>query len=430
MGLTIYVILLLVLIFIVGAPIAFSILISTVIYILFYSDQTLVVVAKQILEASNSFAILCVPFYVVLGSLLGYSGIMSRIVNLSNSIVGHMKGSLAQVNVVASILLAALQGTATTGTAATGGILIPAMKKEGYSPAYAAAITSSAATIGPIIPPSLTFIIYGVSAGLSIGKLFLSGVFPGVLLGIFMMFFVALKARGGEGRYAGTQHKFSYPVFVEGFKQGILTLIIPIIILGGILGGIFTATESGAFAILATIILGLFVYRSMKLKAIWDAVEDVCTLMGNFAILFAAANTFSWVLAREGAATVMAQAIGGLTDNGILVMLTMNLVLLIAGCFIDTISNVILFTPIFLPIATMYGYDPIHFGAILVINLTLGTITPPLGTAMYMAIAIADVKMEDYFKEAISMYVPILILLLLVVFIPQLSLFLPNMFIK
>jgi C4-dicarboxylate transporter DctM subunit len=230
--------------------------------------------------------------------------------------------------------------------------------------------------------------------------------------------------------YAGESSPFTFKRLWDGIRTGILTMLIPVIILGGILGGIFTATESGAFAVITAIILGLIIFRSMKLKDVWTAVKGTAETLGNFAIIFAAANAFSWMLARQGGAKLLADTLLNLTDNGIIIMLLMNAILLIAGCFIDTLSNVILFTPIFLPIAMAYGYTPVHFGTIMVINLTFGTITPPLGTSMFMACGIAKIKMEEFVKEILPIYIPMILLLLVVIFVPAISQWLPGFIMK
>lgn len=424
MGLLFCVIALLVLLF-VGMPIGFSLLIATLAYVIGFSSQPVMVVCKQIIAGANSFTILALPAFLLLGNLLGRSGLTNRIVDMAKGFVGHMKGALAQVNNVTNMILACVQGVATSSTAAVGSILIPAMTDEGYSPAYSAALTAAAATVGPIIPPSITFVVLGVAAELSIGRLFMAGVIPGILMVVFLMVYVAWKARRGP-EYAGKSEPFSMKKMVWGVKRGGLAMIIPVIILGGILSGIFTATEAGAFAVLAAVILALFVYRSMKIKDLWTSLKETCATLGNFGIVFAGAGAFGWMLAREGAANLLANAVLGLTSNGFVVMLLMNVIMLIAGCFMDTITNVVLFTPIFYPIALAYGYDPIHFGAIMVINLTYGTITPPLGTSMFMACGIAKVSMDKFLKEMLPMYIPLMIILVLVILIPELSTWLPS----
>lgn len=410
----------------IGVPIAHSMLISTAAYILFMSDLSMLAACKQMIKGVNSFTLLALPFFILLGELLTETGVTKRLVGVANGFVGHMKGSMAQVNVVGSVLLAGVQGSASSDTAAIGGMLIPAMVEDGYKPSYAAAVTAASSAIGPMIPPSLTMVIMGGLTSLSIGKMFLGGILPGVVIGLTQMIYVAVRARKGP-EYCGSNEKFSIKKLAKAIKEGWLTLFIPLIIVVGISTGFVTPTESATFAVLFTIFLGVVVYRSINFKGLVRCLVKTVLTLANIGIIIAAAQAFGWILAREGVVEIFESFLLGISTNPIVILLIINVIYLIAGCFVETIALVILFVPIFLPIVTSVGIDPIHFAVMTVFSLTIGTVTPPLGVCMYMACDIAKIKLEDYLKEGLPFFIPLIAALLIITFVPAVTTFLPNL---
>jgi tripartite ATP-independent transporter DctM subunit len=426
MELLIYFLLLLALILI-GVPIAFSLLISAAVYVICFSTLDPIIIPQKMQYGLNLFVLLAIPFFLMLGEVMGRAGITGRLVDLANAIVGHVRGGMAHVNIVTSMLMAGIQGTAAADTAAVGSMLIPAMKKDKYEPNFAAAITAASSAIGPIIPPSLAMVIYGSLGNVSVGRLFLGGAIPGFILGIYLMIYSYLVAKKRNYGSSHGQEGFSIKRLGRSLKAGFLPLLIPIIIIGGIVGGVFTATESGAVATMVAIILGVFVYRRLGWKELVDSVRSTIYMMGSVLIIIAAAATFGWILSIEGAGDLLSESLYRISKNPILIMLIMNALLLILGCFIETVALLILLTPILLPVAVKVGYDPIHFGVIMVFNLTIGLTTPPLGLCIFIASGIAGISVKDFMREMFFLYVPLILGLLTTVFLPKLVMFLPNL---
>jgi tripartite ATP-independent transporter DctM subunit len=426
MELLIYFLLLLALILI-GVPIAFSLLASAAVYVIFFSTLDPIIIPQKMQYGLNLFVLLAIPFFLMLGEVMGRAGITGRLVDLANAIVGHIRGGMAHVNIVTSMLMAGIQGTAAADTAAVGSMLIPAMIEDNYSPNFAAAITAASSAIGPIIPPSLAMVIYGSLGNVSVGRLFLGGAIPGFILGIYLMIYSYLIAKKRNYGSSQGQEGFSTKRLGRSLKAGFLPLLIPIIIIGGIVGGVFTATESGAVATMVAIILGVFVYRRLGWKEMVDSVRSTIYLMGSVLIIIAGAATFGWILSIEGAGDLLSETLYRISNNPILIMLIINALLLILGCFIETVALLILLTPILLPIATRVGYDPVHFGVIMVFNLTIGLTTPPLGLCIFIASGIAGISVKDFMQEMFLLYIPLLLGLLTTIFFPKLVMFLPNL---
>jgi C4-dicarboxylate transporter DctM subunit len=301
------------------------------------------------------------------------------------------------------------------------------MIEDGYEPNFAAAITAASSAIGPIIPPSLAMVIYGSLGNVSVGRLFLGGAIPGFILGIYLMIYSYLIAKKRNYGSSYGQEGFSIKRLGRSLKAGFLPLLIPIIIIGGIVGGVFTATESGAVATMIAIILGVFVYRRLGCKELVDSVRSTIYMMGSVLIIIAAAATFGWILSIEGAGDLLSESLFRISGNPILIMLIINALLLILGCFIETVALLILLTPILLPIVVKVGYDPVHFGVIMVFNLTIGLTTPPLGLCIFIASGIAGISVKDFMREMFFLYVPLILGLLTTVFLPKLVMFLPNL---
>ncbi len=405
-------------------PIAVAIGIATMLtayYIGLPFDQ----VVSRIFAAVNSFPLLAIPFFMLAGALMQEGGMSRRLVRLAKALVGRLPGALAHVQVVASTFFAALSGSSPATTAAIGSVMIPEMEREGYPKDFSAALQSISGTIGTIIPPSIPMIIFGVAAGESIGALFAAGMVPGILKAVGLMTFVAIISKK-KGYGVDIDSEFSWSEVWEAFKDSFFSLLVPIIILGGIYSGIFTATEAGAVAVFYGFFVGFFVYKELKLENLFNvfanAVNTTCLVL----LIVAASGSFSWLITFEGVAALVADLINILPGGRVVFLLVSVAVLLFMGCFIEAVANVLIFTPIFLPIAVEFGIHPIHFGVIIVIFLSTGMSTPPLGENLYIAAAIGDVSFE---RVVVKVLIPVLIVIgidLLVTFVPAISLWLPS----
>jgi len=426
MELLMYFLLLLFLI-LVGTPIGFSLLISAAVYVIFFSSLDLIIIPQKMQYGLNLFVLLAIPFFLMLGEVMGRAGITGRLVDLANAMVGHIRGGMAHVNIVTSMLMAGIQGTATADTAAVGSMLIPAMIKDRYAPNFAAAITAASSAVGPIIPPSLAMVIYGSMGNVSVGRLFLGGAIPGFILGAYLMVYSYLLAKRRNFGAIQGHEGFSLKRLYRSLRSGFLPLMIPIIVVGGIVGGVFTPTESGAVATMVAIILGVFVYRRIGWRELADSALNTIYMMGSVLIIVAGAATFGWILSIEGAGELLGDNLLRISKNPIIIMLIINALLLIFGCFIETVALLILLTPILLPVVVKVGYDPVHFGVIMVFNLTIGLTTPPLGLCIFVASGIADISVKDFMREMFPLYIPLLLGLLTTVLSPRLVMFLPNL---
>lgn len=406
-------------------PIAVAIGIATMITG-WYTGLGMETVVSRIFAAVNSFPLLAIPFFMLAGALMQEGGMSRRLVRLAKALVGWLPGALAHVQVVASAFFAALSGSSPATTAAIGSVMIPEMKKEGYPKDFSAAIQSISGTIGTIIPPSIPMIIFGVTAGESIGALFAAGMVPGILKAVGLMAFVGFVSHK-KGYGVESKIDISGGEAWQAFKESFFSLLVPIIILGGIYSGVFTPTEAGAVAVFYGFFVGFFVYRELKLENLINvfasAVNTTCLVL----LIVAASGAFSWLITFEGVSELIGSMIAVLPGGRVVFLLVSVMILLFMGFFIEAVANVLIFTPIFLPIATEFGIDPIHFGVIIVIFLSTGMSTPPLGENLYIAAAIADVSFE---KVVVRVVMPALIVIaidLLVTFVPAISLWLPSL---
>jgi C4-dicarboxylate transporter DctM subunit len=406
-----------------GVPVAFALAGGGLLYML---DKGIPLVAypQRMFLGSDSFPLLALPFFILAGNLMNAGGITRRLVNLAQSMVGHITGGLAHVDIATNMLLAGMSGSAVADTAATGAILIPEMKQRGYSGEFAAAVTASAGTIGPIIPPSIPFVILGSIAGISVGRLFLGGVIPGILMGVYMMIVAYIIARQ---RSYPREAAFSLRRFLTALRESALALINPLIIVGGILTGYFTPTESGAIACLYALIVCKWVYRELQLsdvpKLIQRSVKTSCSIM----IIIAASALVGWVISREQIPQLIVRYTLDLSSDRFMILTLLIIVLLILGCFLEGTSIMILITPVLLPIMNRLGVDLTHFGVILVLCLMIGQNTPPVGVGMYVACAIGKVSMMGFFLEVWPFLLAVLALVFMIVFFPGLVLFVPNL---
>jgi C4-dicarboxylate transporter DctM subunit len=411
----------------VGIPIAFVLGISSVIY-LWKTQMPYVLVSQRVFVGLDNFLILAVPLFILAGKLMNASGITKRLIDFFYVIIGHVRGGLAYVNIVASVFFAGITGAGAADTAAIGSIMIPAMKKEGYSPEYSGAVTAISSTIGPTIPPSIAMVVYGAMAETSIAKLFLAGFIPGLLLGLAQLLVAGFFAR--RQKFPVRQKVLSMRTVTIGFFNTILAIMMPIILLGGILSGIFTPTEAAGVAVFYALIVGFFIYRELKILTFLKIIYETSVLTGTILIILAMAHLFGWILAAETVPEIIANAMTSVTKNPILILLLINILLLFLGTIMETLAAIILMTPILLPLAQSIGIDPIHFGIIMTVNLNIGLATPPLGVCLLVASPIADVSLEKIALSAVPFLLASIAVLIVISYVPQLVMLLPNLFMQ
>ena len=401
----------------IGSPIAVALGVATMVTMTATTNISLTTMSTACLSGLDSFPLMAIPFFMLAGNLMKSGGISRRILDFADAVVGWVTGSVGMVTVVASMFFAALSGSSPATVTAIGGITIPEMKEEGYDPAYATAITAAAGTIGVIIPPSIPFVIYGVAAQCSISDLFLAGIIPGILIGVVLMIvnYVTAKKCG-----FGHTKKFHAGHLLRTLGDSIWALLVPVIILGGIYGGIFTPTESAVAAIIYSIFVGVFIYHELDLKSILEASKETALINGQTTFLVGISMAFARFLTMSQVPGTLAKGILGIS-NPIAILLVINLFLLVVGCFIDNISSTVILTPILLPIVAGIGMSPIQFGIVMTVNLAIGFITPPYGCNLFFASAISNVSVVDIAKKILPMIGVMLIVLMALTFIPALS---------
>ncbi len=406
-----------------GMPIAYSLGIASAGYMLM-SGTSLAMMAQRMVNGANSFTMLAIPFFFMAGELMNISGVTDKIINMAKALVGHFKGGLAQVNIVASVFFAGVSGSATADTAALGSTLIPKMVEEGYDLDFSAAITVASSCVGPIIPPSITLVLYGILAGEDVGKLLIAGIVPGVIVALFQMVYTHF--------YAVKMDYPSYPKATpremgKAMTGGFSALMMPIIIIGGTLSGVFTPTESAAVAVLYGIIIGFFIYRNLKVPQFYESLKRVGVQSMNNMFILAAAACFSWVLTITKAADVLVNLMLGISTNKYVVMLMILALLMFIGFFMQASQALVVLTPMLLPVIKAVGIDPIHFGIVMVVALTFGGCTPPVGSMLFVVNSITKMGFARLTKAMVPLYIPLLGALLVIAFVPQFSLFLPGL---
>lgn len=409
-----------------GVPVAFALLGATIAAFIAL-DLPLIVVFQRMAAGMSVFSLMAIPFFVFAGDLMYRAGIADRLVNVAEAAFGRARGGLGQVNVGASMLFGAVSGSAIAGVSAIGSSLMPLMKERGYDPDYAVNVSATAAVTGLLIPPSHNMIIYSAASGIgvSIGDLFLAGVVPGLLTGALLMFvawLVAVKRGYPRGTFPG------WASFMRAFVWAIPGLLTAVIIMGGILSGVFTATESSAIAVIYTIVVGVLVYRTLDFKTFVAAAVQAVKTTAMVLLIIGAATGFGYVLAITETPTRLAEAIVTLTDNPALILLIITLTLLVLGTFMDMAPLIVITTPIFLPIVMKLGMDPVQFGVVMMLNLGIGLVTPPVGAVLFVSSAIGGAPVEKAIKSIWPFYGALLAALLAVTYVPSLSLTLPNMF--
>lgn len=419
------IILFLFIIFLLGFPIAFSLGIISLAQIINDGYPTIVVI-QRMFTGADSIALTAIPLFILSGNLMYRGGMSKKIVDFADTLLGHLPSGLAMVSILACMFFAAITGSAIAATAAIGGILIPLMVEKGYHKEFCAPLLACGGSIGPIIPPSIPLLVYGTMANVSVGKLFIGGVLPGILMGIGLIVYSYFV--GKRRNYIGKEKRSSLKEILKNGMNASLSLMMPFIIIGGIMSGIFTPTESAAIAVVYSVITGMFIYKELKLKDIWYVMIDSAKATGQVLIVVAFASLFTWVITINNIPQMVSTFLNNTISAKFSLLLIINIVLLIAGTFIDTTSAVVIFTPLFLPLVKLFGVDLVHFGLIMAVNLTIGMCTPPLGVCLFVSGSIAKISLKEQFKELLPMIAVLIVVLLLVTYIPALSLLLPNIF--
>ena len=410
---------------ILNMPVGLAIGLSTLAALLTGETLSLNSLAQQMVISCDSFPILAVPLFILAGDLMGAGGVSRRILNVCNVFFGRITGGLAIVTVLVCMFFAAVSGSGPATVAAVGSMVIPTMIELGYKRSFVLALVATAGTIGVIIPPSIPMVLYGVSTGTSVTSLFMGGFFPGLLIGGALMLYsyIYCKVKG----YKGHSEPFSGKKAWDAVWEAKWALINPIIILGGIYAGIFTPTEAAAIAALYAFICGAFIHRELDAKGLFKAIATSCCTTGTVMVILACATGFSKILTVEQVPQLVTQTLLEITDSKIVLLILINIMLLIVGCFMDQTPAILILAPILLPVAVSLGLDPVHFGLIMVANLAIGFITPPLGMALFVAARISNTKLEVVLKGIVPFIFLTIGTLTLITFIPQITMFLPNL---
>jgi TRAP-type C4-dicarboxylate transport system permease large subunit len=452
---------------ILGVPVALSLALSSLLYIVATGTAPDFVLVHRMIAGVDSFPLLAVPFFILAGNLMNIAGITGRIYGFAVALVGWMRGGLGQVNIIGSVIFSGMSGTAIADAAGLGTIEIKAMKDHGYPTEFAVGVTAASATLGPIIPPSLPFVIYGMMANVSIGSLFLGGILPGIVMAILMMLTVAYFARrnrwGADVSFSGKALAqalleigvvLAFPLTVwllvtrlgispnvaAGMSLAVLlaldwwfdfsavmALMAPVLLIGGMTMGWFTPTEAAVAAVRWALFLGLVRYRTMTFKLLAKATFDTIETTASVLFIVAAASIFAWLLTVSQAAEMLTQAILGITSNKWVFLLLANLLMLFVGCFLDTIAAITILVPILMPIVVKLGIDPVHFGLIMTLNLMIGLLHPPLGMVLFVLARVANLSVERTTMAILPWLVPLLLSLVAITYIPEITLWLPRM---
>jgi len=408
---------------VIGIPVALAIGIPSLIYIFVEGEIPSFAAIQIMVGGANSFPLLAIPFFIFAGNLMNTSGVTRRIFDFARKLVGHIKGGLGHVNVIASIIFAGMSGAAIADAGGLGAIEISAMREAGYNDHLTIGITAASSTIGPIIPPSMVVVIYSVVASTSIGRMFAAGIIPGLIMGLSLMMLIYVLA---DKYKLPVEKRASFKENIIALKKAFFPLLTPIIILGGIFFGIFTPTEAAAVASLYALVLGVIIYRDMDLRGVYKAVKASMITTIQVMFIVVSATLFAWILAKEQVPQTIASFILSITNSYYLILVLINILLLIVGMFIETVAAVNILVPIFLPIIKILGIDPVQFGVMMILNLMIGLLTPPFGTVLFVLSGVAKVSVEEVAQSTAIFIIPLLVVLVLIVLFPQLSLFLPN----
>ena len=405
-------------------PIGFSLAMSALIYLLLGGKIPPEIAIQRMVAAADSFPLMALPFFILSGNIMQGGGISRRLIAFVDSLVGWLTGGLSIVTILSCMFFGAISGSATATTAAIGSVMIPGMKKKGYEPVFAAAVTASSGLLGAVIPPSLMMVTYGTLTGVSVGALFIGGIVPGCILGFAMMvvsYFICKKAG-----YA-SDSKFSLALVGKTFKETLWALAMPVIVLGGIYGGLFTPTEAAVVAVIYTLIIAIFVYQEVKLADIPKIFIDSAMVSGGIMLLVCTASLFGWMITMNRIPQQIAELMLSLSDSYIVILFLINILLLIVGCFLESIAAQVILTPILFPLIVKLGVDPLHFGIIVCINICIGTLTPPFGVCLFVASGLTGIPLEKIARRTLPFLAILLAILFILTYLPSVTLFLPNL---
>ncbi|PVE22293.1 hypothetical protein DC522_22155 [Microvirga sp. KLBC 81] len=410
----------------IGVPVAFSTGIAALIVVILDPTLSARLLVTRAFAGMDSFPLMAIPFFILAGEIMAHSGLTQRIVNVAMALVGHVRGGLAHVTVMANALMSGVSGSASADCAATGSILIPSMIKQGYKPAFAALITAFSAMMGPIIPPSIFMIIYGSMAGVSIGKLFIGGVVPGLLIGLSLMLLVAILVR--RRSFAVPTTTFSFKKLFQSLVSAAWALVMPIVIVGGILGGIMTPTEAGIVAVVYSLFVGFFVHRTLTLKQLRLLTMSAALSSANIMMVVGFASVFGTILALGRFETVVMNVLFGITDQPWLLVAILIISLAIIGSLMDEVSTAVLFVPTLAKIGAALHYDPVHFGVVMVLAIMLGAVVPPVATLLFIGCTLAKIPLSAIMRLVWVFLIPLVLTNLLIAYVPALVTFLPSLF--
>lgn len=410
----------------IGAPVFVAIAGASVVYIVANGIPPLIAIQKMV-SGVDSFPLLCVPFFVLAGSLMNAGAITDRLFEFAHRMVGHWRGGLGQVNILNSMIFSGMSGTAIADAGGLGAMEVRAMRNRGYDMPFAVGISAASATMGPVIPPSLPLVVYGFAAGASVGQLFLAGIIPGILMAAAMHVQVAWYARR---RNYPVEPKATWGERLAALRTSAPALLMPIIIMGGIVLGVATPTEAAAVAAAYALLIGVFVYRSFGLKSVLGSLVETVETTSVVMLMVGASSLFGWILVRENAAQEFTRMMLGAIQEPWQALLILNLILLVAGMFLETIAIILIAVPIFMPVLTQFGIDPVHFGIVMVLNLMIGLMTPPVGLLLFVMARISGLDFYATFRACLPFLLPIFAVLILITFVPAIPLALPNFFMR
>jgi tripartite ATP-independent transporter DctM subunit len=411
-----------------NCSVAFSMLLGSFAFFLI-KDIPLLVIPERISAGLFSFPLLAMPFFILAARIMNSAGITRRLFNLCLVLVGHKRGGLAHVNVVSSMVFSGISGSAMADVAGLGLVEIKAMKENGYDPGYTAAVTAASCTIGPVVPPSMLMIIIGVMMEESVGRLFAGGFIPGIMMGLSLIVLIYVQSFSKRIAFPPERPRARAAEVFKALRESYLALLAPVIILGSILTGVATPTEAGIIAVVYSIFLGVL-YKELTFKGLFDVLKDAALQTGAIMFIVAAAQIFAWIVTTERVAAVAYDLVIHFVDQKWAVLMIVNIVLLAIGCLIEGIAAIMITVPVLLPVMQKFGVDPTHFGVFLCINILIGLLTPPLGMAVYISSDLAQVPVMEGFRKSAPFLIPLIVTLLLVTYIPEFTLFIPNLLFK